>query len=130
MKPIELNVKKDWLPVNLVSEESGEVIDTLRFYYDDNTVKRFQKDTEEIQARIKKLDESKKAQTEKEDAILCEFFDFWLGEGSYEKVKVAQRSIYHRKDMIIDLSLAISNALHEMRAVQEEKQAEFYLVEK
>ena len=129
MQPIELKVKKDYLPVNLVDEESGETVDTLRFYYDDNTIKTFQKDAEVVQRRIEELDKTDKAQTIKEDEILQEWFDYVLGEGSYEKVKAAQRSILNRKEMLIDLSLALSKALFTMKEKQEEKQADFYAVD-
>jgi len=126
MQPIELKVKKDWLPVKLVDEESGETVDTLRFYYDDDTVKNFQKHSDKFLAKIEKISQGKKSDTQIEDDILREFFNYWLGDEAYEKLKVAQKSIYHRKDMVIDLSLAISNALFIMKEQQEEKQAEFY----
>lgn len=126
MQPIELKVKKDWLPVKLVDEESGETVDTLRFYYDDDTVKNFQKDSDKFLAKIEKISKENKSDTQIEDDILREFFNYWLGDEAYEKLKVAQKSIYHRKDMVIDLSLAISNALFIMKEQQEEKQAEFY----
>lgn len=126
MQTIELKVKKDWLPVKLVDEESGETVDTLRFYYDDDTVKNFQKHSDKFLAKIEKISQGKKSDTQIEDDILREFFNYWLGDEAYEKLKVAQKSIYHRKDMVIDLSLAISNALFIMKEQQEEKQAEFY----
>lgn len=126
MEAIELKLKKDWLPVKLIDEESEEVVDTLRFYYDDETVKKFEKDSEKFQEKINKISKSKKAETQIEDEILCEFFEYWLGKGSYEKLKKVQKSIYHRKDMVIDLSLAISNALAIMKEKQEEKQADYY----
>ncbi|MBO0419106.1 hypothetical protein JZO80_02945 [Vagococcus fluvialis] len=126
MQPIELKVKKDWLPVKLVDEESGETVDTLRFYYDDDTVKNFQKDSDKFLAKIEKISKENKSDTQIEDDILREFFNYWLGDEAYEKLKMAQKSIYHRKDMVIDLSLAISNALFIMKEQQEEKQAEFY----
>lgn len=129
MEAIELKVKKDYFPVKLIDEESGEVVDILRFHYDDNTVKTFQKDAEAVQERINKIDLSGKAQSEAEDEVLKEFFDYVLGEGSYEKIKLAQRSIVHRKEMLIDLSLALSNALFTLAEQQEEKQAEFYAVD-
>lgn len=129
MEAIELKVKKDYFPVKLIDEESEEVVDILRFYYDDNTVKTFQKDAEAVQERINKIDLSGKAQSEAEDEVLKEFFDYVLGEGSYEKIKLAQRSIVHRKEMLIDLSLALSNALYTLAEQQEEKQAEFYAVD-
>lgn len=129
MEAIELKVKKDYFPVKLIDEESGEVVDILRFHYDDNTVKTFQKDAEAVQERINKIDLSGKAQSEAEDEVLKEFFDYVLGEGSYEKIKLAQRSIVHRKEMLIDLSLALSNALYTLAEQQEEKQAEFYAVD-
>lgn len=129
MEAIELKVKKDYFPVKLIDEESEEVVDILRFYYDDNTVKTFQKDAEAVQERINKIDLSGKAQSEAEDEVLKEFFDYVLGEGSYEKIKLAQRSIVHRKEMLIDLSLALSNALYALAEQQEEKQAEFYAVD-
>lgn len=129
MEAIELKVKKDYFPVKLIDEESGEVVDILRFHYDDNTVKTFQKDAEAVQERINKIDLSGKAQSEAEDEVLKEFFDYVLGEGSYEKIKLAQRSIVHRKEMLIDLSLALSNALYTLAERQEEKQAEFYAVD-
>lgn len=129
MEAIELKVKKDYFPIKLIDEESGEVVDILRFHYDDNTVKTFQKDAEAVQERINKIDLSGKAQSEAEDEVLKEFFDYVLGEGSYEKIKLAQRSIVHRKEMLIDLSLALSNALYTLAEQQEEKQAEFYAVD-
>lgn len=129
MEAIELKVKKDYFPVKLIDEESGEVVDILRFHYDDNTVKTFQKDAEAVQERINKIDLSGKSQSEAEDEVLKEFFDYVLGEGSYEKIKLAQRSIVHRKEMLIDLSLALSNALYTLAEQQEEKQAEFYAVD-
>ncbi len=75
MEAIELKVKKDYFPVKLIDEESGEVVDILRFHYDDNTVKTFQKDAEAVQERINKIDLSGKAQSEAEDEVLKEFFD-------------------------------------------------------
>lgn len=130
MQAIDLSVEKDYLPINLRDSETNEVKETLKFYYDDTTIKNFQNDTDKIMKRIEELEGASKSQSDIEDAILEEWFDYVLGAGSYDVVKKCQRSIIHRKTMLIDLSLAISKALTMMKVKQDEEAAKLYEVAK
>lgn len=130
MQAIDLSVEKDYLPINLRDSETNEVKETLKFYYDDTTIKNFQNDTDKIMKRIEELEVASKSQSDIEDAILEEWFDYVLGAGSYDVVKKCQHSIIHRKTMLIDLSLAISKALTMMKVKQDEEAAKLYEVAK
>lgn len=130
MQALELSVKKDYLPINLRDEATGEIKDTLKFYYDDNTTKSFQKDSDVILKRIEDLEKSDNAETETEDKILEEWFNYVLGDGSYDIIKKHQRSILNRKTLLIELTFLIRDALNLMKQKQDEDAAKLYEIAK
>lgn len=130
MQALELSVKKDYLPINLRDEATGEIKDTLKFYYDDNTTKSFQKDSDVILKRIEDLEKSDSAETETEDKILEEWFNYVLGDGAYDIIKKHQRSIINRKTLLIELTFLIRDALNLMKQKQDEDAAKLYEIAK
>lgn len=130
MEPIRVPLKKDYLVIKLTDENDKEKEDELRFYYDDNTTKSFQKNSDVILKRIEDLEKSDNAETEIEDKILEEWFNYVFGDGAYDIIKKHQRSIINRKSLLLELSFLISDKLIEMKQKQEEEAAQLYEIAK
>lgn len=130
MGEVNLQLKKDYLPINLSSPEDESVVKSFRFYYDDESVRDYNKNAEKHRARIDKIDLSKKDESVKNDLILKEGYEFFLGKGAYNDIKELQKSQFNRRVLFLELVKLMEKAINDMQVAQDEKEAEFYVVEK
>lgn len=130
MTEINIPIKKDYLPINLTSESDEKIVKTFRFYYNDDYVRNYEKNGSKLISKVKKIDVSDKDDFARNDLILKEAFDFYLGKGSYEGIKELQPVLIHRREMLLILVENIEKAMFEMNKAQDEREANYYLVEK
>lgn len=81
MAAIKIQTQQDYIPIHLADEE-------FRFYISDDSLLRIKNEYKQVQEEFKSIDEgdSEEENIEQMKKVLKKGFDFFFGEGSFEKI--------------------------------------------
>lgn len=126
MKELTINLKQDFIPINLVDPETNEK-HAFKYRYDDETLNGYRDELNPVVENLKKAKET--STFEEVDNMLKEAFEFILGPGEYERIKKVQNSIINRQSLIFEIIKLIETQLSTLMIEKEESEADKYVVD-